>query len=150
MFVHCYAFLSICWSTKIASVVPLPGTKPDWESPIDTRPLTVLCKIFMVVHLCFTLNSCLCPEHHPWGLDSCLRPEHHLYHPSICNSGQWNFAHSQLSLCHLYTFGQVSGVNWDLIWGSISLNMSLTSWCCRATTSDNHHISNKPARALMK
>ena len=46
---------------------------------------------------------------------------------SPCNSRQLNFAHSQFGPCHLYIFEQVGVVNWGLIWGSISINMSLTS-----------------------
>ena len=87
----------MCRTTKITSVVPLSGTKPNWELPIDNRPSTILCRLFMVVHPCFTLDSCLCPE-----------PDLE-HHPFPCNSRQWNFAHSQLGPCNLYTFGQVGG-----------------------------------------
>ena len=41
-----------CLTTKIASVVPLPGTKPNPESLIDTnclmRPSTILSRTFMI------------------------------------------------------------------------------------------------------
>ena len=44
-------FSCSCLTTKIASVVPLPGTKPNWESSIDTtcliRPSTILSRTFM-------------------------------------------------------------------------------------------------------
>ena len=117
-FKYVCSLLCIC-PAFAESVVSLSGTKPDWESSIDTSPSIILCRIFMVVHPCLTLDSCLCPEHHPFS----------------CYSRQWIFARSQLGPCHLYTFGQVGGVNWGLICGCILINMSLTSRCCRATTS---------------
>ena len=53
---------------------------------------------------------------------------------SSCNSRQWNVVPSQSGSYHLYTFEQLR-VNWGLIWGSLSINMSLTSWYFRATSS---------------
>ena len=43
-------FSCSCLTTKIASVVPLPGTKSNWESSIDTnclmRPSTILSRLY--------------------------------------------------------------------------------------------------------
>ena len=59
-------FSCSCLTTKIASVVPLPGTKPIWESSIDTncpmRSSTILSRIFKTYKLSndlYTDNECL-------------------------------------------------------------------------------------------
>ena len=46
---HVESLVGSCLTTKIASVVPLPGTKPNWSLSVDTRmrPSTILSRTFM-------------------------------------------------------------------------------------------------------
>ena len=53
-------FSCSCLTTKIASVVPLPATKPNWESSTDNnclmRPSTILSRIFITCSVSLRLR----------------------------------------------------------------------------------------------
>ena len=81
-------FSCSCLTTKIASVVPLPGTKPNWESSIDTN--------------CLMRRPQSSPgfSYHvlsAWDRSSCPFP---VCPPFPCRGRQWNFAPSQRVPCH--------------------------------------------------
>ena len=60
-------FFCSCLTTKIASVMPLPGTKPNWESSVNTnrlmRPSIILSRTFMTCSVSLRRDSCPFPMH---------------------------------------------------------------------------------------
>ena len=80
-------FSCSCLTTKITSVVPLPGMKPNWELSIDTvwwdRPQSS--------------PELSWPALSAWDSGSCPFP---MNHPYPCRGRQWNYAPSRRIPCH--------------------------------------------------
>ena len=81
-------FSCSCLTTKIASVVPLPGMKPNWESSIDTnclrKPSTILSRTYMTYSVSLGRRHCPFPMHPPFP----------------CRGRQCNSSPSQRVPCH--------------------------------------------------